>query len=166
MQVAVCTRLHVFRSVSYLRLLCTNTHIHTQVWKGYGKESLAAILGERGWKSKWRQQEKAQNRELTAKYPHVHISKRKLQICHSFFISVQEHLLFSSLPGHNSKSECSGLDSTKEEFYGKTQANGKIQGRGLINNWTNDSSYQYWRAERTEDAMTEKRRRHEGDNKY
>lgn len=83
--------LHVFQFVSYLILICRNTHIHTQVLQGYGNESLAAILEGREWKSERRKQEKVRNREQTAcKQPY-----KQTENWHSHFsTSVERHRVF------------------------------------------------------------------------
>lgn len=131
--------------------ICAETHadIHTQVQKGYGKESLAAILGGQERKSKRRKQEKARNREQTGCGTFIRVHELKTYQSFFFHICWTAHSVSDSARVlYKWRSGCSGLDLTREEFYCRARANGKIPGRGLINNWTNDSSYQYWRAEK------------------
>lgn len=152
-RVDVCARLivHAFRSDSYWG---PHTHacIHTQVWKGYGNEILAAILKEREGKSRRRKQEEALNRERRL----WNIHTWKMKTCHSYF-SRRLKGTFCLWLCCTTKNR-TALDLTREEFYCSAQANGKIPGRGHINNWTNDSSYQYWRADRPEEAVAGKQR--------
>lgn len=71
----VCVQsLHAFRSLSYLRLLCKDTHTHGhrhRSEKGYGKESLALILGGRRWKSRSSKKKKKRRKEKAASFETV-----------------------------------------------------------------------------------------------
>lgn len=141
----VCVHtLHAFSFVSYLRLLCTNTHIYTRVWWGYGKESLAAVPEGRGWKSKGSQQENASNREPTATCE----QKSKKSATLPFILYV---------PTKAPNVSESGCVTTENQIL---QLKPMEKYQGTRNNWINDRSYQYWIAKNT--GVTEKQGRHEG----